>query len=574
MLAFRKTIDFPIPNRMNSSDQVTPIEFYKNSIFKKLLYSGWIILGFYSIYYGNVEGAEFLFWTVFSGAVIFFPFTLWLEYRCYKIASRLLFIFSTNAFIYLTSLGLSHKTGSQYYFLPIAMIAFMIFDSSQKKLIYLSTAFTFAVWSLIHLVGPIPQVSTFVTLSLPLENIKITDFIGAFAVMVMGLIFFNRTNRQLTELLEHNSRLKIQKEKLLSQQLRAAQKIAQLAPWEFSMISGFEIWDQENYENFGILDAKSQSLFWKKFTEQLRNWITQKHQGIFFQESFQFESPNGEHKSFEVLGKPIFNDANELIKVVGTCRDISQKVLSDRLVESQRLQLIQASKLASLGEMSAGIAHEINNPLTVIIANIPLLNRFRDQSEKFDSKVESIRKSAARIEKIVKGLQKFSRTTDGNTPVIASLREIVFESLVLTETKARQNEVVVKEECSDDLRIKCDPVEIEQVLINLINNSIDAVKGQSERWIQIKSFSVSDEVILQIIDSGNGISQEVAQKIFNPFFTTKAVGEGTGLGLSISKGILDQHQATIELNQSFKNTCFEIRFPAAVTKKSNIRDAA
>ncbi|MFN8846301.1 MAG: sensor histidine kinase [Bdellovibrionales bacterium] len=117
------------------------------------------------------------------------------------------------------------------------------------------------------------------------------------------------------------------------------------------------------------------------------------------------------------------------------------------------------------------------------------------------------------------------------------------------ETNTRTNSLIL-----------CDSIEIEQVLVNLINNGIDAASKTDEKWVYINIFDEKNELVIQIIDSGNGIPPEIEEKIFQPFFTTKAVGEGTGLGLSIVKGILDQHKAQIQLRRDIKNTCFEVRF--------------
>jgi signal transduction histidine kinase len=103
-------------------------------------------------------------------------------------------------------------------------------------------------------------------------------------------------------------------------------------------------------------------------------------------------------------------------------------------------------------------------------------------------------------------------------------------------------------------------VEIEQVVINLINNAIDAVKERAEKWVKVEVLDDDQSVVFRVTDSGLGISEAVQNKIFDPFFTTKPVGEGTGLGLSITKGILDQHKATIAIVPHVPNTCFEIRF--------------
>ena len=106
----------------------------------------------------------------------------------------------------------------------------------------------------------------------------------------------------------------------------------------------------------------------------------------------------------------------------------------------------------------------------------------------------------------------------------------------------------------------CNEIEIEQVLVNLVNNGIDAVETKEERWIKIEIQESENEIILRVQDSGPGIPSAVAEKLFQPFFTTKPVGEGTGLGLSIIKGILDEHKAKIQLLKDHPNTCFQITF--------------
>lgn len=199
--------------------------------------------------------------------------------------------------------------------------------------------------------------------------------------------------------------------------------------------------------------------------------------------------------------------------------------------------------------------------------NIPLFKKFKDDHLKFESKVQATLKACDRITKIVSGLRKFSRSHETAPYKLESPSDIISEILVFTEPKAKVNSVPIKINLQSDSKIFCDVTEIEQVFVNLINNAIDAIRELPEKWIQINSFDEQDQLVIQVIDSGSGISPEIESKLFQPFFTTKIVGEGTGLGLSISKGILDQHKATLSLNRSFKNTCFEIRFPTAMEMK-------
>jgi PAS domain S-box-containing protein len=241
------------------------------------------------------------------------------------------------------------------------------------------------------------------------------------------------------------------------------------------------------------------------------------------------------------------------LKVIGTYTDLSR-------IKAAEEKLLQSSRLASLGEMSAGIAHEINNPLAIIEGAVALLSKFLNQPEKLKSNIEVIQKSCQRISKIINGLKKFSRSGEQTEYSNHSLCSIIREGVILIDHKAKRESTPITVDCQSLSEIYCNEVEIEQVVVNLISNAIDAVKNGPDRWVKISVFDEKGTVVLRVEDSGKGLPQGIADKLFDPFFTTKKVGEGTGLGLSITKGILESHQATIELLNHHPNTCFEVRF--------------
>lgn len=259
----------------------------------------------------------------------------------------------------------------------------------------------------------------------------------------------------------------------------------------------------------------------------------------------------------------LFDSKGQLSGFLGIAKDLTEERALFLELERERAKSIRNSKLVSLGEMSAGVAHEINNPLTVISGSIRLLSKHVDNPEKFTAKIETIQKSCDRIARIVGSLRKFSRSADKVCFQSNKLSDIVNEALVLTDAKSKRHATPVTFNCSTDMNVFCDEVEIEQVLVNLINNAIDAVKSKPEKWVKITLLEDADSQILRVMDSGLGIPEDVRAKMFDPFFTTKKVGEGTGLGLSVSKGILDEHKATITVVDDCPNTCFEIRFPKA-----------
>jgi PAS domain S-box-containing protein len=257
----------------------------------------------------------------------------------------------------------------------------------------------------------------------------------------------------------------------------------------------------------------------------------------------------------------VVQDQEQHSKVMfGICWDRTKEMQLERTLTLERAKAVQNSKLASLGLMSAGVAHEINNPLAIIAGSIPLLSRFRETPERFNAKLSSIQGAVDRIAKIVNGLRKFSRSTDKKQFLPHSLKKIVDDAVSLSEVLRKRHNLGLKLEINTNARILCDEVEIEQVILNLIHNSVDAVKDQRSGWIKIRAWDSQEDTILQVLDSGPGISENIRSHLFDPFFTTKRVGEGTGLGLSIAKGILDEHHASIQLKDHTEGTCFEIRF--------------
>lgn len=232
----------------------------------------------------------------------------------------------------------------------------------------------------------------------------------------------------------------------------------------------------------------------------------------------------------------------------------------ERAMRMERAKAIQNAKLASLGELAAGIAHEINNPLAIIYGSTELLMNYVNDPVKLGAKVDSIKRSCERIAKIVAGLKKFSRSGEKSVLTVHSLEKVVSESLVLTESKAKRANTVLTFECGSDAEVECDEIEIEQVLVNLINNAIDATEEVTNRWVRISIFEEGPFVVLQVRDSGMGIPENIRDRLFEPFVTGKRSGKGTGLGLSIAKGILDEHGATITLLSDEPETCFEVRF--------------
>ena len=252
------------------------------------------------------------------------------------------------------------------------------------------------------------------------------------------------------------------------------------------------------------------------------------------------------------------NDADEKpksISLVGT--NIQEK-------RETELRMFLASKMASLGEMAGGIAHEINNPLAIISGKAEQIKKYVRQEnldrDKIYAAVEKIEDTSFRISKIIKGLRSFSRTGEQDPSKETFVKELIDETLDLCRERMISESITLIQESDNTLSINCKPTQIQQVLVNLLNNSIDAVKGHREPWIKISSESIGRQVVLKISDSGQGIDAELKEKIMNPFFTTKEVGKGTGLGLSISKRIMENHGGKLIYMPENPNTTFCLIF--------------
>lgn len=236
-------------------------------------------------------------------------------------------------------------------------------------------------------------------------------------------------------------------------------------------------------------------------------------------------------------------------------------------IEEMRFAMTSNSKMAALGEMAGGVAHEINNPLSIIVGKCgtvrTLVNQPDFNREKITAELEKIASTAGRIAKITTGLLAFSRAGDHDLPGKPLVREIVEETTAFCMEKFKVRDVRLKIDYGEigNVAITCRQSQVSQVLLNLLNNSLEEVQALSEIWVHLKVSLMEKHIEFSVTDSGHGISPTVVEKIFQPFFTTKPVGRGTGLGLSISKGIVESHGGKIEYDAKSRNTRFVFTLP-------------
>jgi len=253
-------------------------------------------------------------------------------------------------------------------------------------------------------------------------------------------------------------------------------------------------------------------------------------------------------------------------------RNVELKNALDEL-RSAQTQLIHSEKMASLGQLTAGIAHEINNPINFIASSIgPLRRDLRDydgmqgQGSEADELrdeivmlLNGIETGAHRTAEIVRSLRSFTRLDEGDVKSV-DLHEGIESTLTLLGTRLRDGVAIVRNFASIP-NVECKAGQINQVFMNVIANALDALEGQTDKRIAITTSQPdAKHVAIRIEDNGPGIPEEILEHLFEPFFTTKDVGKGTGLGLSISYGIIEQHRGTITVEVD-QGTAFTITLP-------------
>lgn len=264
----------------------------------------------------------------------------------------------------------------------------------------------------------------------------------------------------------------------------------------------------------------------------------------------------------ELRGYPVLNEKEHIYAIIVYINDITEK----RRIEAQ---LVQSGKLAAIGEMAAGIAHELNNPLTAILGNAQLLLRTAAKGDRSYKLLSDIYSCGRRCKTIIQNLLTFSRQ-DEYMFEDCSVNEAVEQVLGLIGDQIRKQNIIIQKKLDRSLElVEGNIQQIGQIVLNLLINAKDALEEMDipEKVISIETKSMAEDekkwVLLMVQDNGKGIEKQYLQEIFNPFFTTKRPGKGTGLGLSVSLGIAQAHGGTIEVtSQPGKGSTFMLKLPA------------
>jgi two-component system C4-dicarboxylate transport sensor histidine kinase DctB len=246
-------------------------------------------------------------------------------------------------------------------------------------------------------------------------------------------------------------------------------------------------------------------------------------------------------------------------------REELKRLVEERTRDLRTAQegLVQSAKLAALGQMSAALAHEINQPLTTQRMQLATLRLLLD-NQRFDEArqaLEPLEQMLTRMAALTGHLKTFARNSPSGLRERLDLATVVDQALQLLDARIRAEQVEVSQYLARPAWVRGDAIRLEQVLINLLRNALDAMAGKSYKRLEIRIEAEAEQWRLSVLDSGGGIAAEHLANVFDPFFTTKPVGEGLGLGLAISYGIIHEAGGRLTVDNQPGGACFSLTLP-------------
>jgi PAS domain S-box-containing protein len=271
---------------------------------------------------------------------------------------------------------------------------------------------------------------------------------------------------------------------------------------------------------------------------------------------------SGEPIPIQLSASLVYDEGGRELFSVGFFTDLRPRIEMEKQLEETHLQLVNSEKMASLGKLAAGIAHEINNPMGGILIYSSLLMEALEGEDARRQDLEKIVQEAARCKEIVKSLLEFSRQTEPKMEP-TDINKAIMDDLFFLENQALFHNIEIVKNLETQLpRVRGNASQLKQVFMNIIVNAAEAMHGGGTLTITTGISGDKEEIWVDFSDTGEGIPQENLSRIFDPFFTTKGVGKGTGLGLSTSYGIIDGHGGRIDVkSQVGKGTTFRIELP-------------
>jgi signal transduction histidine kinase len=458
-------------------------------------------------------------------------------------------------------------------FEPILLISTALYGPlyfsprKQKFYFYFSILFAFGSYLLLQML--------LVHNGLSYPGASTSTVLGSFLAVVSSFGLFSFAAGFLVRALaKEDDKLRLEKRKLL-----ASQRLCMAVGFEWDTHTGEILWGEEFAHVFGseinpprnrdelkrgMSETEIEEL--QVFLERLTLFSEPRLTQVCWN-----ERPHPPRWYAVVLDSP--GCEPQIRTLYGVVREVTEQVKAQKLLEEQRMTLLQNARMAALGEMAAGIAHEINNPLTIIHGQAHMLELLAEKKkiltlEEIKDCTKKISQTVHRVSRIVVTMRSLARETTGPSVDSVSLKDVIQEVIELCQERFSFHKVELTLELDDRFPgVACVASHVSQVLLNLIGNALDAVlehrhKGERNKpWVKVTLRLENGTQGLFVTNGGPKPTKEVQSKLFQPFFTTKEVGKGVGLGLSISRSLAERNGALLVYLPEEPNTTFSLLFP-------------
>lgn len=366
----------------------------------------------------------------------------------------------------------------------------------------------------------------------------------------------------------------------LNERLSLVISALQLGTWDWDLRTNQLTWDDSFYDLLGLEKAiykdgyeATQKLIHPDDAARVNQEIAAilSNKETSFKSEFRMCLPLKGVRVIASKGQCFYDVEGNPEKMVGANWDITESYDAAKALEDSQVRLMANSKMSALGEMAGGVAHEINNPLAIIVGKAALIKR-KIESKQFspESIIEDLIKiesTGHRIAKITRGLSAFARNSEHDLMAATKMSSVISDTLELCRERFKARDVALLFSSASEELVECRPSQISQIIMNLVGNAYDAVINLPEKWVELsieagpKHPTGVDQIRICVRDSGNGIPKPIVERIMEPFFTTKEVDRGTGLGLSISKGLAESHHGSLAYELDRNHTRFILTLP-------------
>src|SRR6267142_2813527 len=364
--------------------------------------------------------------------------------------------------------------------------------------------------------------------------------------------------------------------------LAEAQRMTRSGSWAWNVRTGAVFWSQETFRIYEC-DPEKTIPSWPFILERVhpgdRSGVEQRAKRestrkdmLNSEGDFRIVFPDGRIKHLHSIAHPVMNEAGEIIEVVGTTMDITERKLTEEALRQARADLAHVSRVTTMGELTASLAHEVNQPIGAAVTNANTCIRWlaRDTPNVGEARAAAMRsaKDGMRAAEIVSRIRLLFKKGAPQREFV-DINEVIREMIVLLRSEARRYNIAVRTGLAEDIPpVLGDRVQLQQVLMNLMLNGMDAMKDvDGTRELAIKSQQAENEqVVVTVSDTGIGLPAQQADQIFQPFFTTKS--HGTGMGLSISRSIVESHGGRLwAADNSPRGASFHFALPTKAEAK-------